>query len=90
MKKPRNQPTIASFSHGGAAVFGSGVRPVERDELDVAGLCWARRIWLGIREERTEEGERERVGGVLKREKDLFYFFPCERERERERERREA
>ena len=59
---------------------------MERDELDVAGLCWARRIWLGIREERTEEGERERVGGVLKREKDLFYFFPCERERERERE----
>ena len=33
---------------------------------------------------REKERERERVGGVLKREKDLFYFFPCERERERE------
>ena len=83
MKKPRNQPTTTSFSHGGAAVFGSRVRPVERDELDVAG--YLRREKNRVRRER--ERERERVGGVLKREKDLFYFFPCERERERERER---
>ena len=68
MKKPRNQPTTMSFSHGGAAVFGSRVRPVERDELDVAG-------YLRRKKNRVRR-ERERVGGVLKREKDLFYFFP--------------
>ena len=77
MKKPRNQPTTTSFSHGGAAVFGSRVRLVERDELDVARY---------LRREKNRV-RRKRVGGVLKREKDLFYFFPCERERERERER---
>ena len=51
---------------------------MERDELDVAGYL--------RREKNRVRRERERVGGVLKREKDLFYFFPCERERERERE----
>ena len=55
MKKPRNQPTTASFSHGGAAVFGGGVRPVERDELDVAG-------YLRREEEHKKVRERELVG----------------------------
>ena len=68
MKKPRNEPTAASFSHGGAAVFVGGVRPVERDELDVVGY---------LRTEKNKGGERKRVGGVLYREKDLFYFFLC-------------
>ena len=54
MKKPRNQPTTTSFSHGGAAVFGSRVRLVERDELDVAGYL--------RREKNRVRRERELVG----------------------------
>ena len=66
-----------SFSHGGAAVFGSRVRPVERDELDVAG--YLRREKNRVRRERESWwGFEEREGFVL--------FFPV-RERERERER---
>ena len=68
MKNPRNQPTTMSFSHGGAAVFGSRVRLVERDELDVARYL--------RREKNRVRRERERGGGVVKREKELFYFFP--------------
>ena len=69
MKKPRNQPTTTSFSHGGAAVFGSRVRLVERDELDVAG--YLRREKNRVRREREREswwGFEEREGFVL--------FFP--------------
>ena len=66
MKKPRNQPTTASFSHGGAAVFGGGVGPVERDELDVAGLCTKDVAGYLRREKnrgrRERERERELVG----------------------------